>query len=84
MAGIVLNCNSVPFDKRKFFDPSGIRLGTSAVTSGGFKESEMAAISNLIEAVISEPRNATVNEKVASQAKKLCSGFPAPGLEHLH
>ena len=83
-AGIVLNYNSVPFDNRKPFDPSGIRLGTSAVTSRGFKEPEMVIISDLIDMVISNPQNATIIKKVASQAKELCSRFPAPGLEHLY
>ncbi len=36
------------------------------------------------DAVISDPQNATVIEKIASQAKELCSKFPAPGLEHPH
>jgi len=83
-AGIVLNYNSVPFDNRKPFDPSGIRLGTSAVTTRGFKEPEMAIISDLIDMVISNPQDATIIKKVASRAKELCSRFPAPGLEHLY
>lgn len=82
-AGIVLNYNSVPFDKRKPFDPSGIRLGTSAVTSRGFKEPEMVVIGELINTVLSAPGDTALIAKVAAQAKELCSSFPAPGLEHL-
>jgi glycine hydroxymethyltransferase len=80
-AGIVLNYNAVPFDKRKPFDPSGIRIGTPAVTSRGFKESEMVLISDLIEKVIADPENETLLEKTAKEVQKLCSRFPAPGLE---
>jgi glycine hydroxymethyltransferase len=80
-AGIVLNYNAVPFDKRKPFDPSGIRIGTPAVTSRGFKESEMVLISDLIEKVIADPENETLLEKTAKEVQILCSRFPAPGLE---
>ena len=80
-AGIVLNYNAVPFDKRKPFDPSGIRIGTPAVTSRGFKESEMVLISDLIEKVIADPENETFLARTAEEVQKLCSHFPAPGLE---
>jgi glycine hydroxymethyltransferase len=83
-AGIVLNYNAVPFDKRKPFDPSGIRIGTPAVTSRGFKEHEMLLISSFIEKVISNPENEELLVSTSKQVKELCSHFPAPGLEHLH
>jgi glycine hydroxymethyltransferase len=82
-AGIVLNYNAVPFDKRKPFDPSGIRIGTPAVTSRGFKENEMLLISNLIDKVISDPENEGLLARTAEEVQKLCGHFPAPGLEHL-
>lgn len=82
-AGIVLNYNAVPFDKRKPFDPSGIRIGTPAVTSRGFKENEMLLISNFIEKVISSPEDEDLLRSTAEEVKQLCSHFPAPGLEHL-
>jgi glycine hydroxymethyltransferase len=83
-AGIVLNYNAIPFDKRKPFDPSGIRIGTPAVTSRGFKETEMLLISSFIDKVIADPENQTLLTDTAEEVKKLCSHFPAPGLEHLH
>lgn len=83
-AGIVLNYNAVPFDKRKPFDPSGIRIGTPAVTSRGFKENEMLLVSSLIDKVIAEPENEGLQARTAEEVRKLCSHFPAPGLEHLH
>ncbi len=82
-AGIVLNYNSVPFDKRKPFDPSGIRLGSAAVTSRGFKEAEMEQIGRWIDMVISDCENTALLADIEKQVLQLCSGFPAPGLEHL-
>jgi glycine hydroxymethyltransferase len=82
-AGIVLNYNAVPYDKRKPFDPSGIRLGSAAVTSRGFKEAEMVQIGLWIDAVISNPTNTAQQAEIAAAVKELCSRFPAPGLEHL-
>ena len=83
-AGIVLNYNAVPFDKRKPFDPSGIRIGTPAVTSRGFKENEMLLIGTFIEKVIADPENDRLLTRTAEEVQKLCCRFPAPGLEHLH
>jgi glycine hydroxymethyltransferase len=82
-AGIVLNYNAVPYDKRKPFDPSGIRLGSAAVTSRGFKEAEMVQIGQWIDAVVSDPTNTTLQAEIAAAVKQLCSQFPAPGLEDL-
>jgi glycine hydroxymethyltransferase len=82
-AGIVLNYNAVPFDKRKPFDPSGIRIGTPAVTSRGFKENEMLLVSKLIDKVVSDPENEGLLTRTAEDVQNLCSHFPAPGLEHL-
>lgn len=82
-AGIVLNYNAVPFDTRKPFDPSGIRMGAAAVTSRGFKEAEMIEIGRLLDTVISDPENEVLLAGVADQARELCKGFPAPGLEHI-
>lgn len=83
-AGIVLNCNAIPFDQRPPFDPSGIRIGTPAVTSRGFKEKEMVAVSTFIAKVVAEPENEQLLTDTAQEVKALCSHFPAPGLEHLH
>ncbi len=82
-AGIVLNYNAVPFDKRKPFDPSGIRIGTPAVTSRGFKENEMLLISSFIDKVLSDPENDVLLNRTDEEVQNLCSHFSAPGLEHL-
>ena len=81
-AGIVLNSNAVPFDKRKPFDPSGLRMGTSAVTSRGFKEAEMEKIGLFIDQVVSNLDDKEMLAQIAQQVKEICDKFPAPGLEH--
>lgn len=83
LAGIVLNYNSIPFDTRKPFDPSGIRLGTPALTSRGFKEKEMLFVSELIERVVMDPDNEVLLAETASEIAEFCKDFPAPGLEYI-
>jgi glycine hydroxymethyltransferase len=70
----------VPFDPRKPFDPSGIRIGTPAVTSRGMKEAEMRQIAVWMDQVVSAPTDAGLHEKVAGEVRELCSKFPAPGI----
>lgn len=82
-AGIVVNYNAIPFDSRKPFDPSGIRLGTPALTSRGFKEGEMLRVAEFIERVVTNADNEELLRETAEEVRKLCSNFPAPGLEHL-
>jgi glycine hydroxymethyltransferase len=82
-AGIVVNYNAIPFDSRKPFDPSGIRLGTPALTSRGFKEEEMLRVAEFIERVVTNADNEELLRETAEEVRKLCSNFPAPGLEHL-
>jgi len=79
-AGIVLNYNAVPYDTRKPFDPSGIRLGTPAVTSRGFKEEQMVQIGTWINAVVADPANTALQAEIAAAVQRLCADFPAPGL----
>ena len=73
----------MPYDKRKPFDPSGIRLGSAAVTSRGFKEAQMIQIGLWIDAIVTDPTNTALQAETAAAVKALCSQFPAPGLEHL-
>jgi glycine hydroxymethyltransferase len=79
-AGLVLNYNSVPFDPRKPFDPSGVRLGTPAVTSRGMKEPEMARIAAWIDEVVTHHDDAARKQRIAGEVKELCARFPAPGI----
>lgn len=80
-AGIVLNYNSVPYDKRKPFDPSGIRLGTPSVTSRGMKEAEMKVIAKWMNEVVENPEDESKLSKIAGEVKEFCNKFPALGLE---
>ncbi len=80
-AGLVCNYNSVPFDPRKPFDPSGIRLGTPAVTSRGMGAAEMKVIGNCMADVVEHPGDDALIERTAGQLRELCDKFPAPGIQ---
>ena len=79
-AGIVLNYNAVPFDPRKPFDPSGIRLGTPSITSRGMGESEMDKLAAWMDEVAKSPGDEAMLARVAGEVRELCNGFPAPGI----
>ena len=78
-AGIELNYNSVPYDTRKPFDPSGIRLGSPSVSSRGMGEPEMKQIAAWMDRVISSPTDDNA-DKVRAEVHALCAKFPAPGI----
>jgi len=69
----------VPFDPRKPFDPSGIRLGSPSVSSRGMGEAEMKLIASFMDRVISNPTDENA-DKVRAEVKALCAKFPAPGI----
>ncbi len=75
-AGITVNKNAVPFDTRSPFDPSGIRIGTPALTTRGMKESEMILISEMIVKILKNHNNTEIIEKVKNEIKELCDKFP--------
>ncbi|MFT3700386.1 MAG: serine hydroxymethyltransferase [Kofleriaceae bacterium] len=79
-AGLELNYNSIPFDPRKPFDPSGIRLGTSSVTSRGMGPGEMKQIAAWMAQVVAAPSDASLHARVSGEVKELCAKFPAPGI----
>ena len=79
-AGIVVNYNVIPFDPRKPGSPSGIRLGTAAVTSRGFKRKEMVQVGEWINAVISEPENHHLIAEIAADIASFCKDYPPPGI----
>lgn len=74
-AGIVTNKNTIPYDPRPPFNPSGIRLGTPAVTTRGMKEKEIKKIASWINEVISNPKS---TPKIKQEVKRLCKKFPIP------
>jgi glycine hydroxymethyltransferase len=78
VAGITVNKNMIPFDPRKPLDPSGIRIGTPALTTRGMKEPEMRQIAKWITAVLMSPNDAAVTERVKGGVIELCKQYPAP------
>jgi glycine hydroxymethyltransferase len=74
-AGITVNKNSIPYDTAGPFNPSGIRMGTPAITTRGMKEKEMKKIAGWINEVISSPKSV---KKIREEVKKLCKKFPLP------
>jgi RpiB/LacA/LacB family sugar-phosphate isomerase len=77
-AGITVNKNTIPFETRSPFQASGVRLGTPAVTTRGMKESEMAAIADMISEVLLDIKNVEAAHKVRSRVRELTAKFPLP------
>ncbi len=75
-AGITVNKNTIPYDPRKPWDPSGIRLGTPAITTRGMKEPEMKIIGELIEKAIENVKDGTELSNIREKVKELCRDFP--------
>ena len=75
-AGITVNKNMVPFDKRSPFISSGIRIGTPAVTTRGMTQDDMVKIVALIDTIIEKPNDEDNIVRVKSEVNDLCSSFP--------
>jgi glycine hydroxymethyltransferase len=80
-AGIELNFNSVPFDQRKPFDPSGIRLGTPALTTRGLTEEHMPQLAAWMdEAITAAAKDDDAPlERIAAEIRDFLSAYPIPG-----
>ncbi|PXY34274.1 serine hydroxymethyltransferase [Prauserella sp. PE36] len=80
-AGIELNYNTVPFDPRKPFDPSGIRLGTAAITTRGLKPEHQPLIAEWIDRTITAAvaEDTAALQKISAEVRELLSAFPIPG-----
>ncbi|TSC93354.1 MAG: glycine/serine hydroxymethyltransferase [Candidatus Berkelbacteria bacterium Licking1014_7] len=79
--GMTLNKNTVPFDKRSPFDPSGIRLGTPALTTRGMKEKEFVLIAQLMKRALKGRNDQNELKKVTRLVKNLAVKFPVPGIK---
>jgi len=77
-AGIELNYNTVPFDPRKPFDPSGIRIGTAAVTTRGLTPAEMPLIADFIDRAVAAEGDEPALEAIAAEVRALLGSFPVP------
>ncbi|WDZ97173.1 serine hydroxymethyltransferase [Herbaspirillum sp. WKF16] len=78
-AHITCNKNGIPNDPEKPFVTSGIRLGSPAMTTRGFKEAEAEKVGNLIADVLDNPHDAATIERVKAEVKKLTDAFPVYG-----
>jgi glycine hydroxymethyltransferase len=76
---ITVNKNVIPFDGRKPADPSGIRLGTPALTTRGMGTDEMRRIGLWIAGVLRAPEDLRLSERVRAEVTELCEQFPVPG-----
>lgn len=77
-AGITVNRNTIPFETRPPLDPSGIRIGTPALTTRGMHETEMRQIGAWIGKVLAAPEDQGVQERVRGQVRELAQQFPTP------
>ena len=80
-AGIETNYNTVPFDPRKPFDPSGLRIGTPAITTRGLREEHMPQLAAWMDEAITAAakEDESVLERIAAEVRDLLAGFPMPG-----
>ncbi|GAA2089050.1 serine hydroxymethyltransferase [Actinomadura alba] len=80
-AGIELNYNTVPFDPRKPFDPSGVRLGTAAITTRGLTPELMPRIADWIDQAVqaAAKEDDAALDGIAAQVRELLAAYPMPG-----
>jgi len=75
-AGFCTNCNTVPYDPSTPFKPSGVRIGTPALTTRGMKQSEMKQIGEWMAAVLKDLDNKVLQQKIREDVRELCKAFP--------
>jgi glycine hydroxymethyltransferase len=76
--GITVNMNMIPFDTRKPMDPSGIRIGTPALTTRGMGIDEMKRIAGWIYEALSNSEDAKLHSRIRGDVRQLCEHFPVP------
>ncbi len=78
---ITLNKNMIADDKRSPMDPSGVRLGTPALTTRGMKEAETEIVAQAMIKACKNPKDEALHKKLKQEIKELCLSFPIPGIE---
>ncbi|NLX56259.1 MAG: serine hydroxymethyltransferase [Planctomycetaceae bacterium] len=76
--GITVNKNMIPFDQRKPLDPSGIRIGTPALTTRGMGPDEMRRIGRWMLQALGAPEDVAVQRRIRGEVRELCAQFPVP------
>ena len=76
--GITVNMNMIPYDTRKPMDPSGVRIGTPALTTRGMKQAEMQAVGKWILAALQSPKDEALHANIRAEVKQMCDRFPVP------
>jgi glycine hydroxymethyltransferase len=79
-AAITVNKNMIPYDQRKPLDPSGIRIGTAALTTRGMKEPEMKRVGEWILKVLKSPEDESITSRVRGEIAEFTKSFPVPGI----
>lgn len=77
-AGIVANANSIPFDTRKPFDPSGVRIGTAAISTRGMKPEHMDTIVGWIDKAVLSREDEGALGRINQEVREFCQSFPVP------
>ncbi|MBX3443649.1 MAG: serine hydroxymethyltransferase [Planctomyces sp.] len=80
-AGITVNKNMIPYDARKPLDPSGIRIGSAALTTRGMRESDMQRVAAWILSVLKSPDDAAGIDRVRGEIAEFTKSFPVPGID---
>ena len=75
-AGIIVNKNTIPFDKRKPRTTSGLRLGTPMITTRGMKEDEMVQIADFIAETLENRQKTSIKQRIRGKVKEFCTQFP--------
>ena len=78
-AGITVNKNLIPYDTRKPMDPSGIRVGSPAMTTRGLGQDEFRQIARWMVDILRDPTNETLQATIRAQVQELLTAFPVPG-----
>jgi glycine hydroxymethyltransferase len=78
-AGITVNKNLIPYDTRKSMDPSGIRVGSPAMTTRGLGQDEFRQIARWMVEILRKPDDDDLIASIAAQVREMLTAYPVPG-----